>query len=116
MPGGSWRTDVCEIAVICAIAPCTFVPGPEKYFDDSQPVHRLGFHVLNVIDRGGDAALGVGHDAVCHVLRRHSRVKPHDRNDWNIDVRKDVGRSAQDCERRQNDDDERHHDECIRTS
>jgi hypothetical protein len=88
---------------------------PEENFNDAQSIHGLRLHVLNVVNGGGDAALGVGHDAVGHVLRRHARVEPYDRNHGNVDAGEDIGGRPKDRDRRENDDDERHHDECIRT-
>ena len=88
---------------------------PKEDFNDPQSVDRLGFHVLNVVDRGGDAALRVGDNPVRHVLGRHAGVEPHHRDDRNIDVRENISRRAQDGDGRQDQDDQRHHYKRIRT-
>src|SRR5579863_2893380 len=83
--------------------------------DYAESVHRLRFHVLDIVDRGSDAALGVGHDAVGHIRWRHAGIEPDDRNHWNVDIGEDVGRSAQDGDWRQNNNEQRHDHERIRT-
>ena len=88
----------------------------EENFDDAQAVHGLGFHVLDVINGGSDAALGVGDDAVGHVLRRHAGIEPDDGDYGNVDVGEDVDGSAQDGDGRQDNDDERHHNKCVGTA
>ena len=90
--------------------------GTKENFDDAQSIDGLRFHVLDVIDCRGDAALRVGHDAVGHILRRHTRIKPHHRDDGDIDTWEDVSRGPQNREWRQNNDDERHHDKGVGTS
>jgi len=57
----------------------------------------------------------VGYDAVGHILRRHAGIKPDHRNHWDVDIGEDVRGSAKNCNRRQKNDDERHHHECVGT-
>src|ERR1700722_14269952 len=37
VPTGNWRTVVCPMAVICAMAPCTFVPGRKNTLITPRP-------------------------------------------------------------------------------
>ena len=50
---------LCEMPVICAFAASTLAPGCRKTLDDGAAVHRDRFDVLDVVDRGGEAAFDV---------------------------------------------------------
>ena len=116
MPGGRLRTAGLRNRRDLRDRSLDVGSGAKENLDDSQSVDRLGFHMLDVVDGGGDAALGIDDDPVRHVLRRHPRIKPDHRYDGNIDVGKDINWSAKSGDDKKNDDDERHHHERIRTS
>ena len=103
------RGDLCDGALYVR-------PRPEENLDHAQPVHRLRFHVLDIVDRGGDAAFGIRHDPVGHVLRRQPCIEPHHRDHRNVDTREYIGGRPQNRDRRQNKDDQRHHHKRVRTS
>ena len=95
--------------------PLNVGPGTEEDLDDPQAVDRLRFGVLDVGDRDVDAALGVGDDAVGYILRGHAGIEPDHRDHRDVDLRKDVGGHAQDGDRRQDQDEQRHHHKRIGT-
>ena len=72
--------------------------------------------MLDIIDGRGDAAFGVGDDAVRHIQGREARIEPHHRHHWDIDIGKNVGGGSQNRDRRQKNYDERHHHEGVGTS
>ena len=72
--------------------------------------------MLDVVDGCSDASLGIGHDAVGHILRRHAGIKPNHGHDGDINTREDVGGRPQNREWRQNNDDQRHHNKSVGTS
>ena len=86
----------------------------EEDLDHAHAVHRLRFDVLDVVDRNRNAAFGVGDDAVGHLAGREPGEIPHHADNWNVDVGKDVDGSAQNDDRRQDEEHQRHHDEGIR--
>ena len=88
---------------------------PEEDLDHAHAVDRLRLDVLDVVDRDGDAALGVGDDAVGHVRGGKAAEVPHHADHWNVDVGENIDRRAQDDDGRQDDQHQRHHDEGIRT-
>ena len=59
----------------------------EENLDHRDTVHRLRFDVLDVVDGGGERALGDVDDALRHVLRGQARVLPDDAHHRNVDVR-----------------------------
>ena len=86
----------------------------EEDLDDRHAGQRLRLDVLDVADRGGQAALGLAGDALAHLLRRQAAVVPDDADHRNVDFRKDVGRHPHQHERRGQHDQHRHHDEGVR--
>ena len=88
---------------------------PEKNLDDADAGDRLRFDVLDVVDRDGNATLGVGDDAVGHVRGREPAEVPHHADHRNVDVGKNINWSAQHDDRRQDDEHQRHHNEGIGT-
>ncbi len=60
--------------------------------------------MLDVIDRDRKTSLGVSHDAVRHFAGCEPGVVPDHADHGNVDVREDVDRSAQDRNRRKDDD------------
>ena len=69
----------------------------EEDLDDADAVERLRLDVLDVVHRGGHAALAVEDDAVGHLLRREAGVAPDHRDHGNIDVGKDIRRHRAGC-------------------
>ena len=67
--------------------------------DDRKAGQRFGFDVLDVVDRGREAALIDRRDALADFLRRQPAIGPNDADDRNIDFRKDIGRHLQQHER-----------------
>ena len=59
MPGGNWRTIVCEIAVVCASAVWMLALGWKKILTTAIAGERLRLDVLDVVDQRGEEALGV---------------------------------------------------------
>ena len=57
IPGGSCRSSVCEIAVICATAASTLTPGWKNTLTTATPRSELRLDVLDVVDRRRQRAL-----------------------------------------------------------
>ena len=72
--------------------------------------------MLDVVDRNRESALRVGDDPVRHLLRRKTVVIPHHTDHGDIDFGEDVDRRARDRDRHQDDDQQGHHHEGIRTA
>ena len=85
----------------------------EEYFDDRDAAERLRFNMFDVVDKRRYATLDGGRDALLHFLWLQTVVRPNEADNGNIDVRKNVGRRAQQHDRRQENDDQRHHDEGV---
>ena len=75
VPGGSWRSCTWLMAVTWATALAMLTWGWKKILMIADAVQRLRLDVLDVVDRGGHAALAVGDDAVGHLIRRRGRCK-----------------------------------------
>ena len=88
--------------------------GLKENFDDADAVYRLRLDVLDVIDRNGHAAFGVGDDAVGHVAGREAGKVPHHADHGNIDVGENVNRRAQNSQGHQQNNDQRHDHKRIR--
>ena len=69
--------------------------------------------MLDVVDQSLDATLDVGRDALLHFLGLQAVVGPDETNDRNVDVGKNVSGCAQQHNRRQQKDYQRHHDKCV---
>ena len=69
--------------------------GLKEDLDDAVAGQGLGLDMFDVVDLGAQRALVIVYDAARHVLGRQPVVGPHDRDDRNSDVGKDVGRSSQ---------------------
>src|SRR2546422_560368 len=87
--------------------------GLEVDLDDGNPVQRLRFDVLNVVDQRGDTALDVGSDALLHFLGLQAVVGPDETDDRNVDIGKNVDRGSEEHNRRQQNNHERHHDKGV---
>ena len=70
--------------------------------------------MINVIDQCGESALGDRGDPVRHVLRSETLIIPDNTDDGDINFREDVSRSAEDDNGRENQQHQRHHNECVR--
>ena len=62
-------------------------------FDHRDAAEGLRFDVLDVVYQGGDGALGVGGDALLHVLRLEAGEVPHQADDRDVDVRENIRRA-----------------------
>ena len=78
-----------------------------------KPASDCGLDVLDVVDRGREAALVDRRDALADLLSRQPAVGPDDADDRNIDFRKDVGRHLQQHEGRCEENQQRHHQERV---
>ncbi len=87
--------------------------GVEVDLDDGDAVQRLRLRVLDVIDRGGQAALEGHHNPVAQLLRREARIVPDDGDNRDVDVGEDVDRGALDHHRAEEEEQQRQHDECV---
>src|SRR2546427_8525535 len=59
--------------------PYTTLFRSEEDLDDRDPIQRLRFNMLDVVDQSGHAALDVGGDALLHLLGLKAVVGPEDR-------------------------------------
>ncbi len=71
--------------------------GMEEDLDDPDADQRLRLDVVDIVDRGGHSALGVGHDAVGDLIRRQTGVLPDHGDHGYIDAGKDVRRHRLDA-------------------
>ncbi len=85
----------------------------EEDFDDAEAGKRLRFHVLDIVDGDGEAALGADGDGFGHFLGRDAAIAPDDADHGDIDLREDIGGHAEDGEHAQNHDQHRHDDEGV---
>ncbi|ARF90813.1 putative autotransporter protein [Burkholderia cenocepacia] len=85
----------------------------EEHLHDRHAVQRLRLDVLDVVDVGRERAFVVRRDPLGHVLGGEAVVRPDDADDRNVDVRKDVGRRAQQCQRPRDEDQQREYDERV---
>ena len=85
----------------------------EKDLHDRNAAQRLRFDVLDIINGGGKNSLVVKNNSVRHVLRGQSRVVPDDADNWDINVWEDVCGRAQNGDRAQYEQQNRHHNEGI---
>jgi hypothetical protein len=81
--------------------------------DDALAVDAGGFDVLDAIDESSGDFFEGGGDAAFDLNGREAGVLPGDRDDRNINVGKDVGGSAQDENRRRDEDEDREHDKRV---
>src|ERR1039458_9811741 len=144
VPGGNPRSMVWHIAVTCVTAMERLTLGRKKILITAMPfsdcdswcsmsltvmvnprselltmrIHHHGqrHRAPGVADRDGESALGVAHDAVGHLARRHTRVAPHHADHGNVDFGENVDRGAQNGDGRKNDDEQSHHHKRIRTA
>ena len=113
-PGGSERNCTWLMAVTWATALPMFTCGWKKILMMADAVERLRLDVLDVVDRGGHAALAVGDDAGGHLLRGESGEVPDHGDDGNVDVGKDIRGHRLDAEDAEDQNQQREDDEGIR--
>ena len=113
-PGGRERNCTWQMAVTCDTATADVDMRLEEDFDEPDAVERLRLDVLDVVDRGGHAALAVGDDAVGHLIGGEAGEVPHHRDDGNVDVGKDIRGHRHDAEDAEDQNQERKDDKRIR--
>ena len=86
----------------------------KKNLDDTDPVHGLRLHVLDVVDRGGKCPFAHRHYSFFHVLRGDTGERPDDGNDGNIDVGENIGWHALYGYNAQHDQQERNYNKGVR--
>ena len=85
----------------------------EEDLDDPVAGERLRLDMLDIVDLSAQRPLVVVDHAPRHVVRRQAVVGPHDRDNRNADIRKDVSWGP-DCRgHAENDDQHRHDDESV---
>ena len=104
---------IAKLAASCATAASILALGWKKTLMMREPGQRLRFHVLDVVDRGGEGALAADGDDLGHLLGRDAAVGPDHADDGDVDLGEDVGGHAEDRQHAQDDDQHRHHDEGI---
>ena len=99
----------------CHLRQCSLNVGrrTKEYLHHRHAIQRLRFDVLNVIDQRSEAALRLRGDAVRHVLGRKPLIVPDHADHRNINVRENVRGRAQNHDRGENQDQQRHHDEGV---
>jgi hypothetical protein len=65
------------------------------------------------INQRGKGALRGGSDAIRHIFGRKTLIVPDDADHRNVDLREDVRGSAQNYDRREEQDQECHHDKGV---
>ena len=88
--------------------------GLEEDLDQREAGERLRLDVLHIVHQHGHAAFDVGNDALFHFLRLQTVVGPDQRDDGNVDIGENIYRRAQKHDRREQKDDECHHDKGVR--
>ena len=71
--------------------------------------------MLDIVDRGGDAALGNRDNAVRHLLGSEAVIVPDHAHHGYSDVRKNISGGAQDSQRADQQNEQRQHHKGIRT-
>ena len=76
---------------------------------------RLGLDVFDIVNRGGEASLKAGGDALGHFVSRDAGVAPDNIDYGDVDFRKDIDGHLQRCQGAENGDEHRHDDKGVRT-
>ena len=87
--------------------------GLQEDFNHRDSAERLRLDVLDVVDGGSKIPLRNRDNPVGHVLRDENVIGPDDADDRNIDIRKNVGWSANDREPTHDQDEYGHDHECV---
>ena len=87
VPAGNCLSWVCEISCNLRNALLNIRSRLQKDLDDSNPIQRLRFDVLDVVDGSGKRSLCDADDAVAHVFRNETVIVPDDADNGNIDIR-----------------------------
>ena len=85
----------------------------EEDLDDRDALVALALGVLHVIDRGGQRALAHRDHTAFHLGGRQAGVGPHDRDDGNVDVGKNVLGRLHSRADAQKGNQHRQHDESV---
>jgi hypothetical protein len=83
--------------------------------DHGLAVHRGRLEVLDVVHRLGEHPRVLGGDPSFHLFRIQAGELPGHRDDWDVDVRKDIGGRPQNDHRAQDEDQEGEDDEGVGT-
>src|ERR1700734_756679 len=78
----------------------------EENFEEGAPLDCLGLDMFDVVHKSRYRALETRGDVILHLLGGKTVIGPGHANDWNVDVRKDIGRRAFQYKRRQQYDDQ----------
>jgi hypothetical protein len=87
--------------------------GLEEDFDDADAVVGVGLDVLDVVDGRAERALVIIEDALLDFRGAQTGVLPDDADDRDVDGGKNIGRRAEQHERRHQDQDERRDDKRV---
>ena len=83
---------VCDIDVTLRLRDADVHVRLQEDLDHADAGKRLRLDVLDIVDRGRKHPF-VGRDnSAGHVIRRQTGIAPHDRDDRDADIGKDVGR------------------------
>ena len=88
--------------------------GLQENLDDRNPVERLAFEMLDVVDRRDQHPLEIADHSRLHFVGRDAAVAPNHRDHGDFDLGKDIGRHPHDRHHAENGDQHRHHDKGIR--
>jgi hypothetical protein len=80
----------------------------QEHFDNRHSIERLRFDVLDVIDGSGKRSLCDAYNPVAHVLRDETVIVPDDADDWNVDIRENIGWGSNNRQHPQNQDENGH--------
>ena len=95
--------------------PADIDPVLEKYIGDADAVIGVTMDVLNPFHRGGQEAFEEVRDAPFHPLRQQTGVHIDDGGNGNRDIRKHIGRHGPNAEAPEYQNENRHHDEGVRS-
>ncbi len=85
----------------------------QEHLDNSYSVKRLRLEVLDVVNGRGEISLCNADDTVSHVFRQETGKSPDNADNRNVDIRKNIGWGAKDCERPHDEDEDGHYNECV---
>src|SRR6266436_760703 len=66
--------------------------------DNIDTIERVGFDMLNIIDRSGQCPLGDSRNSTFHFLGRHAIERPKNTDDWDVNCRENILRHLQRAE------------------
>ena len=116
IPGGSSFRTVCEAAVTCASAELILTLG----WKNTLTTPYLGKDCDSICSMSltcvTERALVIIDHALRHVVGRQAVIGPHDRDDGDADIGKDVGRRLHPGRHAEDDDQHRHDHERVGTT